>query len=61
MDWDEPKPQKVQVQIGDNLASLSIGELEQRIFHLQSEIERVRAEIVKKKAHEAAAAAFFKS
>ena len=49
------------VAIGEPLASLSINELETRVATLLSEIERVKAEIAKKKAHEAAAAAIFKS
>ena len=60
MDWDEPAP-KPSIAVGDNLATLSVGELEVRITALQAEIERVRAEISKKKAHEDAAAAIFKS
>lgn len=61
MDWDDmvPKP-KPQAAIGDPLAALSIGELHARIAALEGEIARVRAEIEKKQAHEAAAAALFK-
>lgn len=61
MDWDDmvPKP-KPQAAIGDPLATLSIGELNARIAALEGEIARVRAEIEKKQAHEAAAAALFK-
>ena len=54
-----PKP-KSQMTVGEPLATLSIGELEQRIKALEAEIARVRAEIEKKQAHEAAAAALFK-
>lgn len=61
MDWDDVKPKpKPQMAAGDNLASLSVGELEARIAAFEAEIERVRAELVKKRAHEAAAAALFK-
>lgn len=54
-----PKP-KSQMTVGEPLATLSIGELEQRIKALEAEIARVRAEVEKKQAHEAAAAALFK-
>ena len=62
MDWDDVRPKpKLSVVIGDNLATMSVGELEERIRALEEEIERVRAELTKKRAHEAAAAALFKS
>ncbi len=61
MDWEEPVAKKTGVALGEPLASLSLGELEARIAALNSEIERVKAEIAKKRAHEAAAAAIFKS
>ena len=62
MDWDDvaPKP-KVTAAIGDNLATLSVNELEARIQSFAAEIERVRAELDKKRAQQAAAAAFFNS
>lgn len=47
--------------LGRNLSTLSIRELDERIATLEAEIVRVRAEIAKKKAHEAAASAIFKS
>jgi uncharacterized small protein (DUF1192 family) len=59
-DDDRPKP-KPTAAVGDNLATLSVGELDARIKDLEAEIERVRAELAKKRAHEAAAAALFKS
>ena len=61
MDWDDqrPTPPKA-IGIGDNLETLSVGELEHRITALGSEIERVKAELAKKRAHEAAASALFK-
>lgn len=62
MDWDEPVAKKTAaVTIGEPLATLSIAELETRVVTLNAEIERVKAEIVRKKAHEAAASALFKS
>jgi len=63
MDWDEvqPKPKSTSIAIGEDLSGLSIGELEHRIAAFAAEIERVAAELQKKKAHEAAASALFKS
>jgi uncharacterized small protein (DUF1192 family) len=61
MDWDDLKPKpKPGVTLGEDLKTLSVGELEARIADLQREIERVQAELGAKKAHEAAAAAVFK-
>ena len=62
MDWDDaaPKP-KLTAAVGDNLATLSVNELEARIQLFDGEIERVRAELAKKRAQQAAASAFFKS
>jgi uncharacterized small protein (DUF1192 family) len=61
MDWDEvkPKPAKV-ITLGEDLTTLSVAELDARIAALAGEIERVKAELQAKKAHEAAAAALFK-
>jgi uncharacterized small protein (DUF1192 family) len=61
MDWDDlaPKPKKG-IALGEDLKTLSVSELEARIAELDQEIERVKAEIAAKKAHEAAAAAVFK-
>ena len=61
MDWDDlkPKPPKG-ITLGESLESLSVSELEARIAALHVEIARVQAEVAAKKAHEAAAAAFFK-
>ncbi len=56
---NEPRP-KPKMVIGENLESISVAELEQRIIDLDSEIARLRAEIAKKQAGKAAAAAFFK-
>lgn len=55
---NEPHP-RPQMVIGENLDAISIAELEQRIIALDSEIARVRAEIVKKQSGKAAADAFF--
>lgn len=62
MDWDElrPKPAPKGVMLGEDLSTLSVGELEARIKTLEAEIARVEAELGTKKSHEAAAAALFK-
>ena len=61
MDWDEAKEKTAKgPAIGDNLDRLSISELDARIVAFEAEIVRLRAEITKKKAHEAAAASLFK-
>jgi uncharacterized small protein (DUF1192 family) len=61
MDWDDLKPKAPKgVMLGESLESLSVAELEARIVALQQEIDRVRAELAAKRAHEAAAAAIFK-
>lgn len=62
MDYDDLVPKKSSTAaLGDNLATLSVGELEQRIKDLEAEIARVRDELERKRRHEAAAAALFKS
>ena len=61
MDWDEIQKTPVKgVTTGESLETLAIAELEARIAALGAEIERVRAELDKKRAHEAAASALFK-
>lgn len=61
MDWDEIQKKPVKgVTTGESLETLAIAELEARIAALGAEIERVRAELDKKRAHEAAASALFK-
>jgi uncharacterized small protein (DUF1192 family) len=61
MDWDEvrAKPGRT-ITVGESLDNVSLAELEARVAALAAEIERVKAEIAKKRAHEAAAAAIFK-
>lgn len=62
MDWDEIRPKKLAgITVGETLETLSVGELEARIAALSAEIDRVSAELAKKKAHEAAASALFKT
>jgi uncharacterized small protein (DUF1192 family) len=57
---DEPKKPPNMV-IGENLDSISVTELEQRIEALNLEINRLHAEIAKKQASRSAADAFFRS
>ena len=61
MDWDELKPKpKPQIAVGDDLTTLSIGELEARIAAFTAEIARLGAEVAAKKARAAAADSLFK-
>lgn len=62
MDWDELVPKKPArgIALGESLETLSVAELDHRIQELRREIERVEAELAKKRAHEAAASALFK-
>jgi uncharacterized small protein (DUF1192 family) len=61
MDWDEPRPKASKaITVGEDLATLSVAELSERIITLTAEIERIKAELQAKKAHEAAAAELFK-
>lgn len=62
VDLDDLMPAKKPsgVTIGENLSTLSVAELEKRIKDLESEIERVRLELDKKRKHEEAARALFK-
>jgi uncharacterized small protein (DUF1192 family) len=64
MSWDDetPKPtgRAAPITVGEPLTTFSVAELEARIAALTQEIERVREELGAKRAHEAAAAAFFK-
>jgi len=61
MDWDEAKPRQDSVVVGESLERHSVAELDARISVLEREIDRVRLELEKKKAHEAKAASIFKS
>lgn len=61
MDWDDARPAPSKsTSIGESLETLSVAELEQRIEAFAAEIERVKTELTKKRAHESAAAALFK-
>jgi uncharacterized small protein (DUF1192 family) len=61
MDWDDIRSKPATgATIGENLTTLSVGELEARIKELEHEIGRVRAELDAKRRHEDAASALFK-
>lgn len=61
MDWDEHRPAPARsAAIGENLETLSVAELEGRIAAFAAEIERIRAELETKRAHESAAEALFR-
>lgn len=61
MDWDEniPKKPSSRHSIGEPLENLAIRELELRIKALEDEINRVKDELLKKKAHNAVANSLF--
>jgi uncharacterized small protein (DUF1192 family) len=61
MDWDDLKPKKPKaIEVGEVLATHSIGELEARIAALTAEIERTRRELETRRATQAAAESIFK-
>lgn len=61
MNWDDelPKPARA-ITLGEDLDRISLAELQKRVAALESEITRVKAEIVAKQMHKAAADALFK-
>jgi uncharacterized small protein (DUF1192 family) len=61
MDWDDvrPKPQ-ARIAIGEDLKTLSVADLRQRVAACEAEIVRLRAEIAGREAHEQAASRLFK-
>jgi uncharacterized small protein (DUF1192 family) len=60
IDDDERPKKKVSHEIGQELALLSVAELESRIALMREEIARLEADIVKKQASRSAADQFFK-
>lgn len=62
MAFEDDRPVKAAraIVVGEDLAALSIGELEERIAALQAEIDRVAAAVTAKRASQSAAAAVFK-
>ena len=59
-DEDRKKPAS-ELVIGEDLATISVDELEERITLLEAEISRIKDEIVSKQATRASAENFFKS
>ncbi len=59
--FDDDLDPKTKKPARKNLEPMSMDELEHYIVSMQEEIERVRGEIAKKKAHQQAAASIFKS
>ena len=62
MDLDDNRPaKKPEIIIGEDLALLSVAELEHRVHLLESEIVRIREAIAGKRSSKDAADAFFRS
>ncbi|MBV6633365.1 MAG: DUF1192 domain-containing protein [Alphaproteobacteria bacterium] len=61
MSWDEPPKPKPTLTVGMPLDTVSVGELEEMVEEFKAEIERLEAEITKKRSQKSAADAFFKS
>lgn len=61
--FDDNEPRKVSRvhEVGQDLALLSVGELQERIGQLQTEITRLEEELAAKGTTKAAAEALFKS
>jgi uncharacterized small protein (DUF1192 family) len=59
MDWDPPKLKSSAVAIGDDLSTLSVVELGERIDKLKAEIARTEAMMTEKRRVNAAADALF--
>lgn len=59
--FDDDLDPKTKKAARKNLEPMSLDELEHYISSMHEEIERVRTEIAKKKAHQIAAASIFKS
>jgi uncharacterized small protein (DUF1192 family) len=57
---EEPKKKRAAHEIGQDLATLSVGELEERIGELRAEIVRLEAEKTAKGAQRNAADALFR-
>ena len=59
-DDDKPRP-KISHEIGQDLSLLSVQDIEARIGMLNTEIDRLKTDIAKKRASRDAASSFFKS
>jgi uncharacterized small protein (DUF1192 family) len=57
---DEPPKKKIAHALGEDLATLSVAELEERIGLLRAEIARLEESIAAKRASQNVAASFFK-
>jgi uncharacterized small protein (DUF1192 family) len=55
------RPKPAAHELGQDLAALSVGELEERIEILEREIERLKEAKARKEASRTAASAFFKT
>ena len=55
------RPKPAAHELGQDLATLSVGELEERIEILEREIERLKEAKARKEASRTAASAFFKT
>jgi uncharacterized small protein (DUF1192 family) len=60
IDEDDKPKKKVAHEIGQDLALLSVAELEARIMLMRDEIARLEADIARKRSTKAAADQFFK-
>jgi len=60
MDEEALRPKKKAHELGEDLALLSVGELQERVEALKAEIERLEAAIRAKEASRDAADTFFK-
>jgi uncharacterized small protein (DUF1192 family) len=60
IDPDDLPKKKITHEMGQDLSSLSVGELGERIALLSEEITRLEAEMARKRASQNAASAFFK-
>jgi uncharacterized small protein (DUF1192 family) len=58
---EKPRPKPAAHEVGQDLAALSVGELEERIEILEREIGRLKDAKARKEASRTAASAFFKT
>ena len=58
---EKPRPKPPAHEMGQDLSTLSVAELDERIALLEREIERLREARTRKEASKTAASAFFKT
>ena len=58
---EKPRPKPAAHEVGQDLSTLSVAELDERIGLLEREVGRLREARARKEASRAAASAFFKS